>query len=162
MSLTQPLSMRRSRLPSARPSSSLRRTVTQTQPLFILSEEEKAFLKTHFEAGYEPLFMKWFLQTSEQKKLLAQATGAQYFEILPFPTLNKNLSDSVLLKNEKLRINHIIDTKTNIKPKSEDADVINDLKLLLKGDTALIIMHAKSHIYEGWQDLINLKVLQRF
>jgi len=135
-----------------------RRTVTQ--PLFILSEEEKAFLETHFEAGYEPLFIKWFLQTSEQKKLLAQATGAQYFEILPFPTLNKNLSDMVLLKNEKQRIKHIIDTKTNIKPNSEDIDVINDLKLLLKGDTALIVMHAKEHIYEGWQDLVNLKVLQ--
>jgi len=159
MSLTQPSSVRRSRLTSARPSS-LRRTVTQTQPLFILSEEEKEFLKTHFEADYKPLFIKWFLQTSEQKKLLGQATGAQYFEILPFPTLNKHLTDEVLLKNEIERIKKILNAKKNIKPNSEDTYVINDLKLLLKGDNALIIMHARSHIYESWQDLVNLKVLQ--
>ena len=173
MSLTQPSSMRRIRLTSARPSSSLRRTVTQTHPLFILSEEEKAFLKTHFETDYKPLFMKWFLQTSEQNKLLAQAkknsqtseqknllaqkADAKEFTILSFPELA--FSDKVLLENEKKRIQNIIKAKgTN----SKDADVINDFKLLLEGDDALIIMHAKSRIYEGWQDLVNLKVMKRF
>jgi len=135
--------------------------VTQTQapkPLFILSDEEKAFLRTHFEAGYEPLFMKWFLQTSEQKKLLTQKTGAQEFKILPIPALHKQLSDKVLFENEKLRIKNIINSR-KLSPK--DVDVINDLTLLLKEDEA-IVMHAKEHIYECWQDLINLKVMQRF
>jgi len=117
--------------------------------------------------------MKWFLQTSEQNKLLAQAkknsqtseqknllaqkADAKEFTILSFPELA--FSDKVLLENEKKRIQNIIKAKgTN----SKDADVINDFKLLLEGDDALIIMHAKSRIYEGWQDLVNLKVMKRF
>jgi hypothetical protein len=80
--------------------------------------------------------------------------------MLSFPSLK--LNDSDLLKNEKIHIKKIINSKNkkiypSIHSLPEDLDILNDLRSLNNNE---IIMRAKMRIYEEWQDLVNLIIMR--